>query len=250
MKSGIISYPDFRINEQLKTHSTKNGGYVKGDTVLHNLNPETKIIAALFLLIGSGIGDRWTLAVVGLLSVFGVLAVRVPVKEIFYVIRRMTWFFLAIAIFPVLFTPGFYIDLPAWIPITVSREGLASGLESSVRLLNILLVSLVLVRTTADWMGGLDKLLSPMTYRFPVIRDLLAVSVMAVKFLPMIFAETEEYFADIHRNESDQGYKKLRFVCHSVLQFIAWIFSDIDRFTRRATRENLLEAQTNTDGQR
>ncbi len=234
MNSGIISYPDLRINEQLKIHSTKNGGYVAGDSVLHNLKPETKIIAALFLLIGAGVGNSWALSVVGLLSVLGVLVARVPVKEIFHVIRRMTWFFLAIAIFPVLFTPGFYIDLPAWIPVTLSREGLALGLESSARLLNILLISLVLVRTTADWMGGLDKLLGPMTYRLPIIRDLLAVSVMAVKFLPMIFAETEEYFAGLRKNESERGTKKLRSVCRSVLQFIVWVFSDIDRYRRAA----------------
>ena len=73
----------------------------------------------------------------------------------------MAWFFLAILIFPVLFTPGFYVDLPSWLPITVSYVGLALGLESYVRLLNILFISLVLVRTTSseDWMSGLDKLL-------------------------------------------------------------------------------------------
>ena len=57
-----------------------------GDSVLHNLKPETKIIAALFLLIGAGIGNIWALALVGLLSVLGVLVARVPVKEIFHVI--------------------------------------------------------------------------------------------------------------------------------------------------------------------
>jgi hypothetical protein len=61
----------------------------------------------------------------------------------------MFWFFLAIVTFPVLFTPGFYIDLPSWFPITVSNEGLALVLESSLRLLNILFVSLVLVRVTS-----------------------------------------------------------------------------------------------------
>ncbi len=220
----------------MKTYDTKNGGYVEGDSALHNLKPETKIIAALFLLFGAGIGNDGVLTLVGLLSVLGVLIARVPVKEIFQLIRRMAWFFLAIATFPVLFTPGFYIDLPAWVPITISREGLVLGLESSVRLLNILLISLVLARTTADWLGGLDKLLGPMSQRLPIIRDLLAVSVMAVKFLPMIFAETGQYFADLRENESERGYKKLRSVCHSTLRFIVWIFSDLDRYRRAATQ--------------
>ena len=80
-------------------------------------------------------------------------------------------------------------------------------LESSVRLLNILFVSLVLVRTTSseDWMGGLDKLLGPMSQRLPVVRELLAVAVMAVKFLPVIFAETEERFAELRKGKDERG---------------------------------------------
>jgi len=215
-------------------HNTKVGGYVEGDSALHNLKPETKIVAALLLLIGSGMGNGWVLAGVGSLSVMGVLIARVPVNEILHVIRRMAWFFIAIAIFPVLFTPGFYIDLPTWFPVTISHEGLVLGLESTARLLNILFISLVLVRTTADWMGGLDKLLGPMSQRLPIIRDLLAVAVLAVKFLPMIFAETEERFGDMGKNKSERGFKKLRSTCDALLQYIAWIFSDVERWSRRA----------------
>ena len=101
---------------------------------------------------------------VGLLSMTGVFVARVAAKELLYLIRRMACFFLAIAIFPVLFTPEFYIDMPSWFSITVSNEGFALGLESSVCLLYILFVSLVLERNilSENWMSGLDKLLGPL----------------------------------------------------------------------------------------
>ena len=221
----------------MKISDNKNGGYVEGDTFLHELRPQGKIIAALFLLLGSGIGNGWSLAVVSVLSALAVIVARVPFRELLLIIRRMAWFFLAIAIFPVLFTPGFYVELP--FPISVSREGLTLGLESSMRLVNILMVSLVLVRTTssADWMEGLEKLLGPMTHRLPGIRDLLAVGALSVKFLPMIIAETEEHFAGLRKKETvhrEWGYQKIRSVIHSVLQFIVSIFSDLDRY--RSTR--------------
>jgi hypothetical protein len=85
---------------------------------------------------------------VEMLSMMKVFVTRVPVKEISYLIRRMAWFFLAIIIFPILLTPGLYIDMPSWLPITVSKERLALELESSVHLLKTRLVCLVLVRTT------------------------------------------------------------------------------------------------------
>ncbi len=223
----------------MKINNKKNfaGGYVEGDTFLHKSRPQGKIIASLFLLLGSGIGNGWSLAVVSVLSALAVIVARVPFRELLRTLRRMSWFFLAIAIFPVLFTPGFYVELP--FPISVSREGLTLGLESSMRLVNILMVSLVLVRTTssADWMEGLEKLLGPMTHRLPGIRDLLAVGLLSVKFLPMIIAETEEYFAGLRKKEtvhSEWGYQKIRSVIHSVLQFIVSIFSDLDRY--RSTR--------------
>ena len=116
------------------------------------------------MLLGSGIGNGWALMGVGMLSMTGVFFARMPVKELLYLIRHMAWFFLAIVIFPVLFTPGFYIDMPSWFSITVSQGGLALRLESSVRLLNILFVSLVLERNSSleNWISGLDKLLEPL----------------------------------------------------------------------------------------
>ena len=78
-------------------------------------------------------------------------------------------------------------------------------------------------------MSGLDKFLGPLSQRLPVIRELLAVAVMAVKFLPMIFAETEDYFFSL-RKKSKRGYQKLRAVVHSVLELIVLIFSDPNRF--------------------
>ena len=93
----------------MKISDNKNGGYVEGDTFLHELRAQGKIIAALFLLLGSGIGNGWSLAVVSVLSALAVIVARVPFRELLRTLRRMSWFFLAIAIFPVLFTPGFYV---------------------------------------------------------------------------------------------------------------------------------------------
>jgi energy-coupling factor transport system permease protein len=233
----------------MKIADNINGGYVAGDTCLHKLQSEAKIILALFLIGISGIGSGRTLAIVGMVSLLGVVIARVPVKNVFTLIRRMAWFFIAIAIFPVLFTPGFYIHLPAWFPISISQEGLVLGLESALRLVNILLLSLILVRTTSDWVGGLEKLLGPLTQRLPVIRDLFAVALLSVKFLPMILADTEEHFADLRKNETQGkwGYAKIRSFVNSVLQFIVKILSNPDLFAKEevkppSSRDNSLIA--------
>ena len=213
------------------------GGYVAGDTFLHRRKPEGKIITALLLLIGAGLGGGVTLVVIAVLSMLGARVAKVPFKDIFHVLRRMIWFFLAIAIFPVLFTPGFYVDLPSWFPINISREGVSLGLESALRLTNIVLLSLLLTRTTSpdDWQSGLKRLMGPMSKRFPSISDMLAVAVLAIKFLPMIFLETEEHFQHLRKNkvQGERGYRKIGSVLHSVLQFTADILSNTDRWATR-----------------
>ena len=80
-------------------------------------------------------------------------------------------------------------------------------------------------------MSGLDKLLWPLSQRLPVIRELLAVAVMVVKFLPMVFAETEDYFSSLQKIEGERGYQKIRAVVHSVLYFIVLIFFRPESFS-------------------
>ena len=221
----------------MKINDNKNWGYVEGDTFLHRLRPQGKIILSLFLLLGSGVGNGWSLALVFLLSLLAVVVAAVPLRRVLHFIKRMAWFFLAIAIFPVLFTPGFFIEFPSWFPISISGEGLILGLESSMRLLNILLISLVMARTTSseDWIKGMEKLLGPMSQRFPAVRDLFAVAVLSVKFLPLVVVETEKHFSSLHKDNSEWGYQKTRSIIHSVMQFIAGIFSDVDRYQQAAT---------------
>jgi energy-coupling factor transporter transmembrane protein EcfT len=217
----------------MKIEDNKYIGFVAGETSLHRIKAEFKIIAALFLIAASGMSNGWSLYVMGIVSLLGVAVARIPFKNAFNVLRRMIWFFFAIAVFPVLFTPGFYVDLPAWFPISISHEGLILGLESSVRLINILLVSLVLVCTTSDWMEGMEKLLGPLAHRVPVIRDLFEVALLSMKFLPLIFAESQSRFSELYENKttSKWGYKRIRSFVHSILEYIASIFSNVDQWS-------------------
>jgi hypothetical protein len=45
----------------MKTIKAKMAVTVEGDTALHKLKAETKIIVAMFMLLGSGIGSQWVL---------------------------------------------------------------------------------------------------------------------------------------------------------------------------------------------
>jgi energy-coupling factor transporter transmembrane protein EcfT len=65
----------------MKINRTKNSGYLEGETALHKLKSKTKITASLFLILGSGICNRWALMGVGLLSVMGVFVAEFQLKN-------------------------------------------------------------------------------------------------------------------------------------------------------------------------
>ncbi|MDA8560628.1 hypothetical protein N9L33_02390 [Nitrospinae bacterium] len=82
-------------------------------------------------------------------------------------------------------------------------------------------------------MSGLDKLLRSLSQHFSVIRELLAVSVTAVKFLSMVFAETEDYFSSLQKIEGERGYQKIRAVVHSVWSLLFGFFLALIVFNHR-----------------
>ena len=65
----------------MKINRTKNSGYLEGETALHKLKAKTKITASLFLILGSGICNRWALMGVGLLSVMGGFVAEFQLKK-------------------------------------------------------------------------------------------------------------------------------------------------------------------------
>jgi energy-coupling factor transporter transmembrane protein EcfT len=65
----------------MKTIKAKMAVTVEGDTALHKLKAKTKITASLFLILGSGICNRWALIGVGLLSVMGVFVAEFQLKK-------------------------------------------------------------------------------------------------------------------------------------------------------------------------
>ena len=77
----------------MKINRTKNSGYLEGETALHKLKAKTKITASLFLILGSGICNRWALMGVGLLSVMGVFVAEFQLKKL-HLIGRVACFYI------------------------------------------------------------------------------------------------------------------------------------------------------------
>ncbi len=203
------------------------GGFTSGSTCIHRMRADWKICGTLFLLALSGMGEGVFLVGLTLLGFGLAWLANIPGREIYLTLRKLTWFFIAIIIFPLLFTPGYFLDLPAWLPFSISVEGLVLAMESCARLVIVVLFSTVLIKTTSDFLTGLDSLIFFKGKLGRKLRDILQIAVMSVEVLPFIFKEAERQLAELKSAEKTTLIQTIRKAGQQVVPFIVSVLSNI-----------------------
>ncbi len=223
--------------------SPNSNGFVQGSGWIYGIRTDYKIYGTLFLLALFGMTDGVVLTVLTVM-VFGVAKMAgISIRETYLMLRKLTWFFMALFIFPVLFTPGYFLDLPLWIPINISWEGLILASESCVRLLNVLLVSAILMRTTSNLLEGLDGLVCDQGILGRKIKELIRIAVMSIELLPMIFQKAERQLADFksQENENLTLVETIQKATNQIIPFIVSVFSNIESYAHQRDAGNKQE---------
>ena len=230
------------MNEKL--FSPIGGGFTPGATCIHRMRADYKICGTLVLLALSGMGDGALLVVLMLLGLGLAWIANISGREIYLTLRKLTWFFIAIIIFPLLFTPGYFLDVPAWMPFSISVEGLVLALESCSRLVIVVLFSTVLIKTTSDFLAGLDSLIFFKGKLGRKLKEILQIAVMSIEVLPLIFKEAERQLAELKTAEKTTLIKTIQKAAHQVVPFIVSVFSNIDKIPHVNTMSPDLPSQS------
>ena len=125
------------------------GRYIQGDSVIHHLDPRTKLILSFVMIILVFMANSWLSYV--LLIAFVMLAViltGINLGVFIRGIRPMIWLILFTVIFQVLFSTGGTVYFQ-WGPIAVTSAGIINGVLIFVRLVLIIMMSTVLTLTTS-----------------------------------------------------------------------------------------------------
>jgi len=207
--------------------------FVPGSTWIHRMRADYKICATLVLIALSGIGDGVLLAVLTLLGFALAWTANISTREIYLTLRKLTWFFIAITIFPILFTPGYFLELPAWIPFSISVEGVTLAIESCARLVIVVLLSTVLIKTTSDFLTGLDNLIFCKGKCGAEFKEILQIAVMSIEVLPLIFRQAERQLAELKTTENTTVMKTVQKAVQHVVPFIIFVFSNIPAYAQK-----------------
>ena len=172
------------------------GQYVKGDSILHRLDPRTKIFGMLAIMVALFFVNNWIGLVYAAIVVFAVLfASQVPLKFYIRGVKPLRWILLFTAAIQIFLTPGEIIW--QWGILHITAEGVRLAIFMCVRLVLLVMTTSVLTLTTTPIVltDAVENLLSPFKRIGVPAHELAMMMTIALRFIPLLADETEKIMA-------------------------------------------------------
>ncbi len=172
------------------------GQYVKGDSILHRLDPRTKIFGMLAIMVALFFVNNWIGLVYAAVVVFAVLfASQVPLKFYIRGVKPLRWILLFTAAIQIFLTPGEIIW--QWGILHITAEGVRLAIFMCVRLVLLVMTTSVLTLTTTPIVltDAVENLLSPFKRIGVPAHELAMMMTIALRFIPLLADEAEKIMA-------------------------------------------------------
>ncbi len=169
------------------------GQYMPGESLVHRLDPRTKIALSLVVVVALFIvKSAWAYAALGALIVGTVIASRVPVKMVLRGLRPL--------LFVMVLTFGLHLVMDPGEPIfrigkiVATDKGLAQGLITVARLSLLIMATSIVTLTTSPiaFTDGLESLLKPLSFVGVPAHELAMMMTIALRFIPTLLEETDK----------------------------------------------------------
>lgn len=169
------------------------GQYVMGHSLIHRLDPRTKLVGCFAIIIAAVLPSQqipMLLLNLGFV-IFVIYLSQVGVIRVLRGLRTLKILFLITFICQAFLSQG--DPLWSWGGITITKQGIHLGISTFLRLVILYLSSSLLTMTTSTLKlaEGLESLLSPLTYlRLPVHQFAMVINI-SLRFIPTIIEEAE-----------------------------------------------------------
>ena len=170
------------------------GQYFPGDTVIHKLDPRTKLILVIVFIVALFLAVDWISYAVMFLVLAGSIAISgVPVKSILRGMKPVVFILIFTAVLNLFYTPGEHVLFQVWI-LTVTLEGVQNAFFMVIRILMLIAGTFLLTYTTSPILltDGLESLLSPLKKLHAPIHELSMIMSIALRFIPTLIEETDK----------------------------------------------------------
>lgn len=168
------------------------GQYYPGNSIIHRLDPRTKLIAVPLLVVGVLLANSPISYLAGGLPILLALVIaKIPLIS-FWRGMKFLWVLLLISLVLQLVSyPGEVMW--QWGIISISREGLTMGVRLVYRLSLLVLAAMLLTMTTTpvNLTGALERLLQPFKRFGLPAHELAMMMTIALRFVPTLLEEAE-----------------------------------------------------------
>lgn len=170
------------------------GQYFPGNSVIHRLDPRTKLVGLIAYIIALFMAASWVSY--GIMLTFLVVLVAlstIPVKALFKGMKPLIFILIFTGLLNLLFTDG-ETELVTFWKITITLEGIIRALFMVARILMLISATFLMTYTTSpiQLTDGLESLLSPLKKIRVPVHELAMMMCIALRFIPTLIEETDK----------------------------------------------------------
>ena len=140
------------------------GQYFPGNSLLHRLDPRTKILAVVLYIVALFLAKHFfTYAIMFCVLALSIALSHVPLKSLFRGMKPVVFILIFTAVLNLFYTPGEHVLFHFWI-LTVTMEGVVNAFFMVIRILMLIAGTFLLTYTTSPILltDGLESLLGPL----------------------------------------------------------------------------------------
>ncbi|KKB75757.1 MULTISPECIES: energy-coupling factor transporter transmembrane component T family protein [Bacillus] len=170
------------------------GKYVPGSSVIHRLDPRTKLLSIfLFVFIVFFANNTVTYALLGVFTVLAAALSKVPVRFLLKGMKPVVWIVLFTFLLHILMTREGPVlaDLRLF---KIYEQGLVQGIFISLRFIYLIVITTLLTLTTTpiEVTDGLERLLGPFKKLKLPVHELALMMSISLRFIPTLIEETDK----------------------------------------------------------
>ena len=169
------------------------GQYYPVDSLLHRLDPRTKLFGTLVYIVTLFIADNiWAYLAATIFLIAAIKLSNVPVKFMVRGKKSIMFLLLLSVSFNLFLTPGTPIFKIGFLQMT--WEGLRFAAFMAIRLVYLVIGSSIMTLTTTpnQLTDGLERLLRPLNKIHVPVHDIAMMMSIALRFIPILLEETDK----------------------------------------------------------
>lgn len=169
------------------------GKFYPGTSVIHALDPRTKILLTIFFMVALFLVDSLYLFIPVAVLLYVVMKLTdIPVRFILQSLSPLKWIIVLMLVLNILMVRTGKVLVEFWV-IKITADAIIRALFVTLRLVLLVLGTSIMTLTTTPILltDGLEKLLSPLKkIKFPV-HEFAMMMTIALRFIPTLLDETD-----------------------------------------------------------